>query len=67
MASVRDITASLAQENDFTSQSLLQIVEKQRLIALEFSDIDAELLTKLAHRVAQLDGTWLAEAAKGDL
>ncbi|MCM0599541.1 dihydropteroate synthase [Periweissella fabalis] len=63
MTSVRDITASLAQENDFTSQSLLQIVEKQRLIALEFTDIDAELLTKLAHRVAQLDGTWLAEAA----
>lgn len=62
MATVRDITTSLAQENNFTSQSLLQIVKKQRLIALEFSDTDAGLLTKLAHRIAQLDGTWLANA-----
>lgn len=61
MAVVRDITTLLTQRNDFTSKSLLQIIKKQRLIALEFSEMKPESLNKLAHRVAQLDGLWFAE------
>lgn len=67
MLEIHEITTELASQSDFASQALYQLSYDKQFVVLKFTGLTADIATTLAHRSAQLDGIWLAEANQASL